>query len=524
MLEASVNVSIEKQIDNYRRVARIGQGNFGSVYRALNISTGETVAIKVIDLERVDEEIEDIQKEISALSDCNCTQVTKYHTSFIEGHELWIVMEFLGGGSLADMIKAGSAGIPEKYVPLLLKSIFEALTYMHSAGKIHRDIKCGNILLSRQGEVKLADFGVVGQLSDTIQKRKTMVGTPYWMAPEVITGSSYDTKADIWSVGITAIEMVRARPPRHEMHWMKALMAIPEADPPTLEGNFNETLKDLVYKCLQKNPENRMTAQECLQHPLIANIDPNVSLGNLVGERLSATEELVDEDELRRKAKETFEKQAPTQEDDSDDDWNFTSKFTPTPNGFAKVGDAKKSKTKSSGSKQVLTSQAKPSVKKSSSTDRERHERRARSSKKKIDSSVFLPTYTNKLITNVDEDLRSNVGRAALLKLRDSLIDLHKENKKFKRTIKNLKAGRKPTREVKEGETLRVHRDGHSSHRGHAVRRSQQGASSSSSRPRTTSTKSGRSTRSGRSASSAKASRSGKTRSHSNRHTNTHYE
>eukprot|EP00494_Astrolonche_serrata_P001197 UN01203 len=175
-------------------------------------------------------------------------------------------MEYLGGGSLADMIKATGRGIAEKYVPLLLKEIFTALSYMHKSGKIHRDIKCGNILLSRQGEVKLADFGVVGQLSDTIQKRKTTVGTPYWMAPEVIKGSSYDTSADIWSVGITAIEMVKGRPPRSDLHWMKTLMTIPEADAPELEGDFSSELKSFISDCLKKKNSSRPTALQCLNH------------------------------------------------------------------------------------------------------------------------------------------------------------------------------------------------------------------------------------------------------------------
>jgi len=468
-----------KRMNNYQRVARIGAGNFGSVYRALDLDTQEVVAIKVIDLEQVDEEIEDIQKEIAALSDCDCKQVTKYYCSFIEGHELWIVMEYLGGGSLADMLKATNEGINEKYVPLLLKEIFTALSYMHDEKKIHRDIKCGNILLSKDGKVKLADFGVVGQLSDTIQKRKTTVGTPYWMAPEVIKGNTYDQSADIWSVGITAIEMVKARPPRHELHWMKALMEIPHQPPPVLEGEFSTELKQFVSRCLKKNPSERLTAQECLEDPYVANIDDSVSLENLVKERLQTQEEPVVEEELRKKSKKVYVENNKKQDSGG---WNFT---------------IEEKITKPAATKTTPATQTKPtkSSRKTDSTGKSRG-RRERSSQSSADStfesSPYLPHYINQIIANIENDLRTAAGKENLANLRNHIIEQHKEMRKIK-----ARKGRRPRKGTTDGESIR-----NSSHRSHG--RDRDGRKSGHSRK----AGSHRSERSGRSGASNSRSKS----------------
>jgi len=434
-----------KRMNNYQRVARIGAGNFGSVYRAFDLETQEVVAIKVIDLEQVDEEIEDIQKEIAALSDCDCKQVTKYYCSFIEGHELWIVMEYLGGGSLADMLKATNEGINEKYVPLLLKEIFTALSYMHDEKKIHRDIKCGNILLSKDGNVKLADFGVVGQLSDTIQKRKTTVGTPYWMAPEVIKGNTYDQSADIWSVGITAIEMVKARPPRHELHWMKALMEIPHQPPPVLEGEFSTELKEFVFRCLKKNPSERLTAKECLEDPYVANLDDSVSLENLVKERLQIQEEPVVEEELRKKSKKVYVENNKKQDSGG---WNFT---------------IEEKITKPAATKTTPATQTKPtkSSRKTDSTGRGKRERSSQSSADStFESSPYLPHYINQIIANIENDLRTAAGKENLANLRNHIIEQHKEMRKVKA---NRKDRRRPRKGTADGDSVRSS----TSHRSH---------------------------------------------------------
>jgi serine/threonine-protein kinase 24/25/MST4 len=254
--------------------SRIGRGQSGDVHRAVDRLTGDTVAVKLVDLEDAEDEVEDIQREIATLAQIDSPFVTKYLGSWLcEGStRLAIAMEYMAGGSVADLVR--DRPLPEEACAVVLRDLLMALAYLHGEGKIHRDVKAANVLLSAEGHVRLADFGVAGQMTHTVggNKRKTFTGTPFWMAPEVIQQreEGYDSKADVWSLGITAIEMATGSPPYSDMHPMRVLFFIPKNPPPRLDGDFSPAFKEFVAQCLQKESGRRPRARDLANARFIA--------------------------------------------------------------------------------------------------------------------------------------------------------------------------------------------------------------------------------------------------------------
>lgn len=262
---------------------RLGEGSYGSVWRAEHAKTGTSTAIKRVP---VDNDLEEIINEIKIMKQCKSPYIVNYFGSYFKDQELWIVMEHCSGGSANDLMRVTEKMFTEGQISAVMRDSLKGLYYLHSVRKIHRDIKAGNILLNSKGECKLADFGVSGQLADNMAKRQTVIGTPFWMAPEVIQEVGYDVKADIWSLGITAIELAEGKPPNSNIHPMRAIFMIPSRPPPTLTepAKWSNEFNTFIARCLVKNPDDRPSAQELLSHPYVTKSKPASVLIPLIQE------------------------------------------------------------------------------------------------------------------------------------------------------------------------------------------------------------------------------------------------
>ncbi|XP_041864640.1 serine/threonine-protein kinase 10 [Melanotaenia boesemani] len=307
-------IEIKKKVKQYEHVHRdinpndiweivgeLGDGAFGKVYKARNKETEVLAAAKVIET-KCEEELEDYIVEIDILAKCDHRYIVKLLDAFYYENKLWIMIEFCPGGAVDAVMLDLDRGLTEPQIKVVCRQMLEALDYLHGMKIIHRDLKAGNILLMQDGEIKLADFGVSAKNTKTLQRRDSFIGTPYWMAPEVVMcetmkDAPYDYKADIWSLGITLIELAQIEPPHHELNPMRVLLKIAKSEPPSLEEPYkwSKEFKDFLKKSLDKNPEMRPTAAQLLEHPFVRSVTSNRPLMELVAEAKAEVMEEIEE-------------------------------------------------------------------------------------------------------------------------------------------------------------------------------------------------------------------------------------
>ena len=294
----NIIISDEDPNNYFEILAQLGQGSYGSVFKALDRRDNKIVAIKVIEVDN--EDLTEIKKELRFLQGCKSEYIVSYKGCFRHDNKLWVVMEYCESGSILDLMDiCHITSLKEAQIAAIMKMALHGLAYLHSSKKIHRDIKAGNLLLTLKGECKLADFGVSAELTPHTLKRKTIIGTPYWMAPEIFQFSEYDTKVDVWSLGITAYEMAMGEPPLAKLIQTQAMFRIVQDPAPKLpEGKmpdgtvWSSEFRDFLRLCLQKNPIQRPTALHLLQtHPFITKAGDRKIIEKLVNESISKIDE-----------------------------------------------------------------------------------------------------------------------------------------------------------------------------------------------------------------------------------------
>ncbi|CBQ71149.1 probable Cla4-p21-activated kinase [Sporisorium reilianum SRZ2] len=266
----------------YSKIKKVGQGASGSVFVAKTLATGQRVAIKTMDLSQQPRK-ELIVNEILVMKESQHPNIVNFLNSFlVRNNELWVIMEYMEGGALTDVIDNNT--LEEDQIAAICLETCKGLEHLHSQSIIHRDIKSDNVLLNASGQVKITDFGFCAKLTDQKSKRATMVGTPYWMAPEVVKQKEYGAKVDIWSLGIMAIEMIENEPPYLDEEPLKALYLIATNGTPTLKKpeTLSKNLKSFLAVCLCADVKSRASADELLHHPFLQSACPLSSLAPLL--------------------------------------------------------------------------------------------------------------------------------------------------------------------------------------------------------------------------------------------------
>ncbi|XP_069799559.1 STE20-like serine/threonine-protein kinase [Dendropsophus ebraccatus] len=286
---------------NWEILTELGDGAFGKVYKAHHKEKQELAAVKILEIS-CEEYLEDHVSEINILGQCQHPNILKLLEAIFWDQQLWIVMEFCAGGALDGVMLELGHGLTEGQIRVVCYQTLCGLQHLHSHKIIHRDLKAGNILLTQHGDIRLADFGVSAVNSQTLQRRSSFIGTPYWMAPEVVMcetckDAPYDYKADVWSLGITLIELAETQPPNHEMNPTRVLLKILKSQPPNLKYRYlwSQDLKDFIDKCLQRNPQERYSVNKLLEHSFVSKDVDNTPLRELVAEVLA---EITEEEEV----------------------------------------------------------------------------------------------------------------------------------------------------------------------------------------------------------------------------------
>ncbi|EFA75800.1 putative protein serine/threonine kinase [Heterostelium album PN500] len=285
--------------DSFEFKEKLGQGGYGAVFRALHRESGTTLAVKVLSITPT--RIADIEKEIDLLKKCRCQSVLSYYGSIAKLAELWILMDYCAVGSVKDMMKTCCDTLDEEQIAAVAADVLSGLGYLHSKGIVHLDVKAANILLTEDGQVKMADFGVSQQLQTPYGQSSILIGSPLYMAPELILKAPFNSKADVWSFGITLIELAEGRPPSRGLKSMAQLCEVPNMPPPKLANpkDWSPSFNDFISKCLTKDPEQRPSVGDLLSHPFIQNAKTTECLGNMIKQCLQIRETQKDHDQTR---------------------------------------------------------------------------------------------------------------------------------------------------------------------------------------------------------------------------------